>query len=39
LPGETESGCVLFQIPLGVNVKLVQFSLGYGYLDVAQWNG
>jgi hypothetical protein len=38
LPGGTESGCVLFQIPLGVNVKLVQFSLGYGYLDVAQWN-
>jgi hypothetical protein len=39
LPGGTESGCVLFQIPLGVNVKLVQFSLGYGYLNVAQWNG
>jgi hypothetical protein len=38
-PGETESGCVLFQIPLGVNVKLVQFSLGYGYLGVAQWIG
>jgi hypothetical protein len=37
LPGGTESGCVLFQIPLGVNVKLVQFSLGFGYLDVAQW--
>ena len=38
LPGGTENGCVLFQVPLGVNVKLVQFSLGYGYLDVAQWN-
>jgi hypothetical protein len=37
LPGGTESGCVVFQLPLGVNVKLVQFSLGYGFLDVAQW--
>jgi hypothetical protein len=37
LPGGTESGCVVFQLPSGVNTKLVQFSLGYGYLDVAQW--
>lgn len=37
LPGGTESGCVVFQLPSGVNAKLVQFSLGYGYLDVAQW--
>jgi len=38
LPGGTESGCVLFQVPLGIQVKVVQFSLGYGFLDVAQWN-
>lgn len=37
LPGGTESGCVVFQLPSGVNAKTVQFSLGYGYLDVAQW--
>jgi hypothetical protein len=37
LPGGTESGCVVFQLPSGVNAKLVQFSLGFGYLDVAQW--
>jgi hypothetical protein len=37
LPGGTESGCVVFQLPIGINAKLVQFSLDYGFLDVAQW--
>ena len=37
LPAGIESGCVVFQLPSGVNVKLVQFSLGFGYLDTAQW--
>ena len=36
--GGTENGCVVFQIPNGVNVKLVQFSLGFGFLDSSQWN-
>ena len=38
LPGGAETGCVVFQLPTGVNTKLVQFSLGYGFLNVAQWS-
>jgi Domain of unknown function (DUF4352) len=33
----SESGCVVFQLPNGVNVKAVQFSLD-SYVDTAQWN-
>jgi hypothetical protein len=38
LPGTpSESGCVVFQLPNGVNVKAVQFSLD-SYVDTARWN-
>ncbi len=35
LPGDAERGCVVFQLPAGVTVKSVQFSLGNG---TAQFN-
>lgn len=38
LIGGSESGCVVFQLPNGVNVKAVQFSFDSAFLDTAQWN-
>ncbi len=39
LPGSpSQSGCVVFQLPNGVNVQAVQFSFFSGLLDTAQWN-
>ncbi|MCU1488616.1 MAG: hypothetical protein JWM85_21 [Acidimicrobiaceae bacterium] len=38
LQGGAESGCVVFQLPNGVNVKAVQFSFDSTFLDTAQWN-
>lgn len=37
LPGGTENGCVVYQLPVGVSVKAIQFSLGGNTADVAQW--
>lgn len=34
----SELGCVVFQLPNGVNVKQVQFSFDSAFLDTAQWN-
>ena len=38
LPGYSETGCVVFQLPNGINVKTVQFSFDSMFLDTAQWN-
>jgi len=32
------TGCVVFQLPTGVTVQSVSFSLDSGYLDTAVWN-
>jgi hypothetical protein len=37
LPGGSEAGCVVFQLPVGVNVKAIQFIFGGNSADVAQW--
>jgi len=37
LPGNSENGCVVFQLPVGVNVKAVQFTLGLNAADIVQW--
>ena len=34
----TLAGCVVFQLPTGVTVQSVSFSLDSGYLDTAVWN-
>ena len=34
----TSTGCVVFQLPTGVTVQSVSFSLDSGYLDTAVWN-
>jgi hypothetical protein len=34
----TATGCVVFQLPIGVTVQSVSFSLDSGYLDTAVWN-
>jgi hypothetical protein len=34
----TSTGCVVFQLPTGVSVQSVSFSLDSGYLDTAVWN-
>ena len=36
-PGDTSMGCVLYQLPTGVTVKTVQFSLDAGFLDTVAW--
>lgn len=36
--GASSTGCVAFQLPTGVTVKSVSFSLDPGYLDTAVWN-
>ena len=36
--GGTSTGCVVFQLPTGVTVQSVTFSLDSGYLDTAVWN-
>lgn len=38
LPGSSESGCVVFQLPNAISVKAVQFSFDSAFLDTAQWN-
>jgi hypothetical protein len=38
LPGASEDGCVLYQLPVGVDVKAIQFVLGGNTANVAQWN-
>jgi hypothetical protein len=35
--GDTATGCVLFQLPTGVTVKSVQFTLDAGFLDTVAW--
>jgi hypothetical protein len=35
---DTETGCVVFQIPTSVYVATVNFSLAPGYLDSGVWN-
>jgi hypothetical protein len=37
-PGESESGCVVFQLPTGVGIKRIAFTIGFEG-DVAQWAG
>jgi hypothetical protein len=37
-PGESESGCVTFQLPTGVGIKRIEFTIGFDG-DVAQWAG
>lgn len=39
LGGDNSSGCVVFELPTGVTVQTVSFSLAPGYLDAAEWNG
>lgn len=37
LPGNSENGCVVFQLPVGIAVKAVQFTLGLNTADTVQW--
>jgi hypothetical protein len=37
-PGDSTSGCVVFELPTAVNVQSVSFSLAQGYLDTAEWS-
>jgi len=36
--GASDSGCVVFDLPAGVNVRSTSFSLSSGYLDTAEWS-
>jgi hypothetical protein len=36
--GDTATGCVLFQVPTGVSVQSVDFSLAPNYLDTVIWD-
>jgi hypothetical protein len=36
--GESETGCVAFQIPNAVGLKRLAFTLTAGSVDTAQWN-
>jgi hypothetical protein len=38
LAGNSESGCVVYQLPTGVNVKAIQFAFGGNNADTAQWS-
>ena len=38
LAGNSESGCVVYQLPTAVNVKAIQFALGGNNADTAQWS-
>jgi hypothetical protein len=38
LAGNSESGCVVYQLPTGVNVKAIQFALSGNNADTAQWS-
>ena len=38
-PGNAESGCVVYQVPNGIDIKLIQFTLNSFSGDVAQWTG
>ncbi len=37
LPGNSENGCVVFQLPVGIGVKAIQFTIGIGASDIVQW--
>jgi Fibronectin type III domain/Domain of unknown function (DUF4352) len=37
-PGDSTSGCVIFQVPTAVSVQTISFSLAQGYLDTAEWS-
>jgi hypothetical protein len=37
-PGESTTGCVVFQLPTSVTVQTISFSLAPGYLDTAEWS-
>jgi hypothetical protein len=37
-PGDSTSGCVIFQVPTAVSVQSISFSLAQGYLDTAEWS-
>lgn len=38
LAGNSESGCVVYQLPTGVSVKAIQFALNGNDADTAQWS-
>jgi hypothetical protein len=38
LAGNSESGCVVYQLPTAVNVKAIQFAFGGNNADTAQWS-
>ena len=38
-PGQSESGCVVFAVPNGVNINRVTFSLTDGAIDTVYWTG
>jgi hypothetical protein len=35
--GESETGCVVFEVPTGVSIARVKFTLTAGYGDTVQW--
>jgi Fibronectin type III domain/Domain of unknown function (DUF4352) len=37
-PGDSTTGCVVFQLPTSVTVQSISFSLEPGYLDTAEWS-
>ncbi|MGA7834936.1 MAG: fibronectin type III domain-containing protein [Acidimicrobiales bacterium] len=37
-PSDNASGCVVFELPMSVTVKTVEFSLAAGYLDAGAWS-
>jgi hypothetical protein len=38
-PGQSETGCVSFDVPDGLSIKRVQFSLTDGAVDTVYWTG
>jgi hypothetical protein len=38
LSGNSEDGCVVFQLPTGVSVQAIQFALNGNNADTAQWS-
>lgn len=37
-PGDSVTGCVIFELPTSVTVQTISFSLAPGYLDTAEWS-
>jgi len=37
-PGDSTTGCVVFQLPTNVTVQSISLSLEPGYLDTAEWS-